>query len=231
MPAYATRADVFLELDPGGFVARARPIEDLPSAVDLTTGTVRLDASAFQSTDRIRFSVTSGGSLPEEYAALGLVYVTPIGLGFDLFQVADPDTGLPIAPLTSEGEGWSVIIDPMPRLDALLMRVSGELDQDLAAQSPPLKPDPITGKYPESVVGIVARTAARRAVTSLMFDNAAFRVATDRLFAQEARDDAQRAAWRNGQPILPRATDQNTIADDASRGLSRAPVWCARRSL
>lgn len=224
MPSYCTRANVFAELDPRGFVARPRPIEDLPSDVDTITGTILLVASAFESDDRIRFSAVSGGSLPPELAALGLAYVNPIPLGFDTFQVADPVTGDPIAPLTNAGVGWSVVIDPLIRIDRLIAQVSGEVGQDLTGSKPPLLPDPITNLYHPAVVGIVAREVGRRAVTSLMFDNAAYRVAVDRLFATAERDEAQREMWRNGQPLNPRALDQDTIPNDAARATGGVPV-------
>jgi hypothetical protein len=228
MPApYATRADVFVELDPRGFVARPRPIEGLPGAVDTDTGTILLVASAFETDDRFRFSVVSGGTLPEEF--LPLIYYRPIPLGFDLFKVASPTTGLPIAPLVDAGSGWSITIDPLIRLDRLLLKVSGEVEQDLAAEEVPLLPDPITGKYHERVVGVVAREVGRRAVTSLMFDNAAYRVATDRLFATADADAAQREAWRNGQPLKPRPA-LTAVDQDAMRATGRAAIGFFKRS-
>lgn len=224
MVAYCTRANVFAELDPRGFVARPRPIEDTSTDVDITTGTILLVASAFETDDRIRFSTVLGGSLPPELAALGLQYVNPIPLGFDTFKVANPSTGLPIAPFTSAGTGWAVTIDPLIRLDRLIAQVSGEIGQDLTGDKPPLLPDPVTGLYHPTVVGLTAREVGRRAVNSLMFDNAAYRVATDRLFATADRDAELRETLRKGWPLNPRALDQDTIPNDAARAYGGTPV-------
>ncbi len=68
--------------------------------------------------------------------------------------------------------------------------------------------DPVTGSYPHVVIGIVARMAARSAVTSLQIENAAYRVATDRLFAMQAADDQMLTDWKAGKPIQPLAIDQ-----------------------
>ena len=49
-----------------------------------------------------------------------------ISLRFDLFQIAHLTTGLPIAPFVTAGTGWSIYVDPEPRVLRLIAKVSAE---------------------------------------------------------------------------------------------------------
>lgn len=215
MGAYATRDDVYLlGLSAQAFVVRARPIAKVALDVDAATGTIRLEAHGFSSLDALLFSSTSGGALPEELSAF--VYYTPIVLGSDLFQVADPTTGAPIV-FTEQGQGWSVGYDPARRLDRHLEDEASVIDEHLSAEAPPIQRDPITGKFPQVLVGLNARMAARSAVTSLQIENPAYRVARDRLDAQEAQDLAMLQSWLAGKPINVRPIDQTTVPEMGAR--------------
>jgi hypothetical protein len=217
---YATLDDVFnLGLSAQAFVVRARPFD----AVDITTGTIRLTAHGFSAADSLLFVAVSGGALPPELS--GFTYYTPKPLGADLFQVLSPSNGIVIAPFSSAGSGWSIGIDLSRRLQAHLEETAATIDEHLTAHDPPILPDPNTGKLPQILVGLNARMAARQMVTSLQFDNAAFRVATDRLFAREAADQIILNDWKNGKPLQPRPTDQDNILDNSAHAsTSRASV-------
>ena len=108
------------------------------------------------------------------------------------------------------------------------MTVSADIDQDLTAHAAPIEPDPDSGLYPEKLVGIVARVAARRAIAGLMFENAASKVASERLAAEEKRDDEQRAAWRLGQPLYPTPRDQTPDQADNAMRAGNGSLYPAR---
>ncbi len=229
--AYATLAETYLALSERAFVVAASPIQ----STNIDTGTIRLVAHGCYPTDRILFSATSGGALPPELDAF--TYYAPIRLGPDLFQVADPLTGLPMA-FSSEPRGWAVKVDHERRLQYHLDESAGRIDQCLTAHSAPIKVDVITGLYPWVIRGVNARMAARAAVTSLNFENPEFRVALDRLFAQAATDGdtdppAQPGSllgdYKAGVAILPTPVDQNNIADMGPRATNRCTPG-ARRS-
>ncbi len=216
---YATRDDVFLlALSAQAFVTLARPVPTID--VDIATGTIRLKAHGFAASDLIALEVKSGGALPSGGSGTPSAYQTyaPIPVSGDLFRI----TGF--TSWTSAGAGWSVSVDFGRRLDAHLAETAAQIDENLTADEPPLKPDPITGKYPLQVVGMNARMAARAAVLSLQIENAAFRVATDRLFAKEVEDVKQLEIWRLGKPINPRPTDQTDQADNGAVASSFAAV-------
>lgn len=209
--AYATLDDVYvLGLSAQAFLTRARPYD----AVDRTTATIRLKGHGFSTADVITFEVTSGGSLWTAGSAFVPYY--PIPVSSDLFQVATTPNGTPFASWVSAGSGWAIGVDPARRVQAHLEETAAQIDEDLTADSPPIKVDPITLKYPQQLIGLNARMAARAAALSLQIENAAYRVAVDRLFAKEAADNAQRAIWRAGKPLNPRPTDQTDIPDNAT---------------
>ena len=149
----------------------------------------------------------------------GQVATSGYGFSFDTYQItAAVSAGLPFT-FADGGTGWSVSIDPERRLTAHLVAAASEIDENLTAEDPPILPD-ATGAYPPTLVGLNARIAARSAVNSLMFDNAEFRVAVDRLFEKEKQDVEQLAIWRQGKPMNPRPVDQTAVAENSARGAS-----------
>ena len=218
--AYATRRDVYLlGLSAQAFVARSRPFD----SVDATTATIRLRAHGLDSSDVITFEASSGGALPTGISGFTPYY--PVLVSSDLIRVSLTSGGSAVASWASAGSGWAVAIDFGPRLDAHLADANATIDEHLTAHEPPILADPATGHYPPVLVGMCARMAARAAVTSLQIENAAYRVAVDRLFAREAQDLEILAAWKAGKPIQPRPTDETEAADNAARaGNSRSVV-------
>jgi hypothetical protein len=219
MPGYCTKTDVYaLGLSAQAFVSRARPFD----AVDGATATVRLVAHGLDSSDVITFVVTSGGSLPTGVSAF--TPYTPIVVSSDLFRVK-PVGGSLIASFALTGSGWAVAVDPGRRLDAHIVAAAAEIDENLTAEEPPILVDPVTGLFPQTLVAINARMAARAAVTSLQIENAAYRVAVDRLMAKEASDRKMLDTWLAGRPLNPRPTDQTSVADNGAMAAAyREPV-------
>jgi len=212
--SYATRRDVYLlGLAAQAFVARSRPFD----AVDSASATVRLRAHGLATDDVVTFEVASGGTLPTGISAFTVYYAVPVSS--DLFRLSLTAGGSPIASWASAGSGWAIAIDYGPRLDAHLADASATIDEHLTAHEPP-----IAAPYPPVLVGLTARMAARAAVTSLQIDNAAYRVAVDRLFAREAQDLEILAAWKAGKPIQPRPVDESNEPDNAARAASSRPV-------
>ncbi len=206
---YATRADVYrLGLSAQAFVVRARPV--LPASnttgVDTTTATIRLEAHGMQTGDAFTFQGTTGGALPTAISQFVKYYASVVT--DDLFRVSLTNGGTPIASWASAGTGWGVSVDQGSRLDAHILDASAAVDECLTAQAPPLLVDPITHSYPHVVIGIVARMAARSAVTSLQIEQAQYRVAADVLRDGKADDDKTLADWKAGKPIQPLALDQ-----------------------
>ena len=66
---------------------------------------------------------------------------------------------------------------------------SADCDQCLIAHRTPIEPDPVTHLYPQKLVDIVARGAARRAIAGAMFENVATKIPQERL-------DATARSWR-----------------------------------
>jgi hypothetical protein len=202
---YCSRDEVFnLGLSAQAFVIRPRPFD----AIDITTGTIRLKGHGFSALDAIAFEVTSGGSLPTGLTAF--TTYNPVITSFDLFKVSGFNS------YVSGGSGWGIAIDPGRRIDMHALEVSAEIDEHLTDDDPPLKVDPITGKYPQVVVGLAARMTARAAVLSLQIENAQYRVAVDRLFERQAKDLLMLDEWRKGKPINPRPVDQTESLDNAA---------------
>jgi hypothetical protein len=218
--AYVSLDEAYLlSLSERAFVVAASPIQ----AAELATGTIRLAAHGMHATDRILFSVTTGGTLTPELSTF--TYYTPIRVGPDLFRVAHPTTGLPIIFTVASG-GWAVAVDTARRFALHIEDAASRIDQCLPAHSTPIKVDPATGLYPFILRGLNARMGARSAVTSLQIDNPAFRVPMDRLFAMAATDGdtdppAQPGSilgdWKTGVPIMPTPTDQTTTPDMGAR--------------
>lgn len=227
--SYVTPRDVYdLGLSAQAFVVRPRALSSRAGdTFEPSTGTFSLIGHGLASDDLVRLVlIASGGSLPGG-ASASTVY-SPLTLDFWRFRLALSEGG-PAVTFTTAGSSvadgstsWGIQVDPERRLMRIALSCSADLDQDLTAHATPIEVDPTTGKYPEKLVGICARMAARRALTGQQFENPAFKVAAERVFAEEKRDDEQRAAWRLGQPLYPTPRDQTDgQADNGGQGLNR----------
>lgn len=219
--AYAEVGDIYdLGLTAQAFVVLPRPFDPRKGdSLDFATGTFSLSGHGLVADDLAWLVlIASGGSIPTG----GSTTVTyhPLPLNYRQFRlsltvggsaVTFADAGTPTGGTTA----WGIQTDPERRLARRILQASAEIDQDLTAHETPLQRDITTGKYPEKVIGIVARMVAREATAGLIFENPAYKVAKERVFAQEARDDKQREDWRNGQPIYPNPRDQNDVPDNA----------------
>lgn len=228
---YCTRDDVYLlGLSAQAFALAPRPVGSPPSSLaadfNPSSGIVRLVGNGFSPADLVYLLAVTGGSLPG--GAEALTYYAPLPLGGDLFQLL-ATTGTPPTPtgqpltFSSPGAGWSIVLDSARRLDAHIVEEAAAIDECLTANAPPIKPDPVLG-YPQVLVGMNARMAARAAVTSLQIENPAYRKAVDRLFAREKQDMVTLAEWKMGKPINPRPTDQDSIPDNAVRAFAGPDV-------
>lgn len=216
--SYSSRDDVFLlGLSAQAFVVRPRPFD----GADAASATIRLKAHGLSLADVITFEVTSGGALPTGISAFAPYY--PIPVSNDLFRVALTPGGSPIASWVTAGSGWGIVVDPGRRIDAHREETAAEIDECLTAHEPPIQPDS-QGKYPQVLVGMNARMTARAAVNSLQIENAAYRVAVDRLIAREESDQKTLDAWKSGKPIQPRPADENTFPDNAARASSATSI-------
>jgi hypothetical protein len=205
--AYCTLDNVFLlGLSAGAFVTRPRPFD----AIDAASGTIRMKAHGLSALDLVTFEVTSGGALPTAVSAF--TPYAPVIVSFDLIKI----TGF--ASYVSGGSGWGLAIDPTRRLQAHILEVSAEIDEHLTADAVPL-----VEPFPQVVIGLAARMAARAAVNSLQIENAQYRVAVDRLIAREAMDREMLAAWKSGKPINPRPVDQTDVADNSAVAVAPRP--------
>lgn len=213
--AYCTEDDVFKALAAQAFVVRPRPVQ--PADVDGASGTIRLEAHGLTADDVVTFKGTSGGSLPTGVTAFAPYYPTVVS--FDLFKVAATLGGSALT-FVAVGSGWGIVVDPRRRIRWHAVDTAAEINQNLTAHDPPIQVDPTTGKYPPILIGLNARMAARAAVTSLQVDNAAYRVAIDRLFAREEMDRTILDELRKGWPLNPRPTDQTEVADNSARAAS-----------
>lgn len=220
--SYATLDETYnLALSARAFVVAPSPI----LMVEIDTGKIRLAAHGYGAADLLLFSCTSGGALPPELDAF--TYYSPIIVGGDVFQVADPTTGDPII-FSAEPRGWSVAVDPARRLTMHLRDAFGQINNALTAHATPIAVDPTTGLYPPILVGTNARMGARSAVTSLQIENPAFRVPLDRLKASEEQDNANLAAWTMGKSILPTPVDQDVLPNMAGRATNAFTPGAAR---
>lgn len=228
MTAYATPQDVYdLGLTAQAFVVRPRPLDPRAGdSLDIETGTFRMIGHGLTADDVVELVLVAGGAVP----AGGAINTTyhPLIVDFFRFRLSLTPNGAAVTFADTgthgpSGSAWAIQVDPERRLARSCDVVSRDIDQDLVAHATPIEPDPVTGRYPDKLVGIVARTAARRGVAGLTFDNPAFKAATERLQAEETRDEEQRGRWRAGAPLLPRPLDQTpTLADASARGAARA---------
>lgn len=217
--AFCTPDDVFtLALAAPAFVTRARPVQ--PADVDGPTGRIRLRAHGLSDDDVVTFEVTPGGSLPTGVSAFQPY--APTVLSFDLFHV-----GLTFA---SVGSGWGVVTDPLRRIVRIADEVSSQIAQHLTAHGVPIPGAP--SGYPPVLVGLAARMTARAAIASLQVENPAYRVAVDRLLAQEEFDRLMLENFRKGWPLSPDPTDATDEADNGARTVAVPtiddPDWMGR---
>jgi hypothetical protein len=223
---YATPRHVYdLGLTAQAFVVRPRPLASRAGDfLDYATGTFWMLGHGLDATDIVWLVLVagSGGTLPG--GALATISYSPIVVDGRRFRLSLTEGGSAVTFTnagTSESNGvtaWGILADPERRLMACILAESADVDQCLIAHSTPLLVDPDTGLYPQKVVDIVARGAARRAIAGALFDNAASKIPTERLDATKADDDAQKERWRSGVPLYPQPLDQtDTIADNAAR--------------
>lgn len=214
--AYCTRDDVFLlGLTAQAFVTRPRPVT--AADVEIATGVIRLEAHGLSEQDTITVRVTGGGTLPPELTAFAAY--TPVPVSFDLLRLA-PVNGAPITTYTATGSGWSIAIDPGRRIDEHIDDAATIIDDKLTAHSPPV----ILTPGVESILrGLNARLAALNAVNSLAFENAGYRVPTDRLEAMLAKDWENLKTYLDGRPINPRPEDQTDTPDNGARAAATRP--------
>jgi hypothetical protein len=216
---YATLDDVFLlGLGAQAFASRPRPVA--PTDVSLATGVIRLEAHGLAADDLITLRVTAGGALATALSAFTVYGVEVVS--FDLFRIVA--SGVPITSYVSAGSGWSVVIDPVRRLERLLLDTAAIIDDKLTAHAPPLETDPDTGRYPDVAIGLNARLTAMAGATTLQFENPVSREAIDRLQAQIDLDWENLRTYLAGRPMNPRPIDQNTIADNGARAGAGTPV-------
>lgn len=236
--SYATLQDVY-DL---GFTARAFVV--VPRAWNTDNGrsgdTIATDASGvirmaghgYTAGDLVEFVLVTasavpgtGGTLPSGAPSGVLLSPRPV----DFFRFALYTQAGSLVTYTTAGGGWGLQIDPERRLQRHLDDAASRIDRALVAQAPPIKTDPITGKYPAEVVGPNARIAARSAITTLQFENAADREARDRVEAMREADEKMLEEWAMGKPLWPQATDQDGVADYAIRARGSRPVgWLSR---
>lgn len=215
--AYATRDDVFnLALSAKAFVVRAQPFD----GIDVATGIIRLKAHGLSGLDFVTLEVTKGGALPTPatpFDALSAFTKYAVqSVEFDFFRLIDIGSGNPITSYDAGGSGWAVAVDLLRRLDRHREASAARIDESLTAHVPPL-----AVPYPIQVVEINARMAARRMLTTLQFDNAAFRVSADELRATAEQDEQQLRIWMSGKPVHPRPIDTTPeVADNAARASS-----------
>lgn len=202
--AYCTPDEVFaLGLPAAAFVTRARPVQ--PSDVNGANGRIRIKGHGLSNSDVVTIEVTAGGALPTGVSAF--TPYTPAVVSFDLFTLVG------FSSFASVGSGWGVAVDPLRRITLLAEDVAAQIDEVLTAHGVPL-----VAPYPPVVVGVAARMTARAAVNSLQVENAAYRVAIDRLFAQEEFDRLMLANWLKGKPVQPAPTDATAgTADNGAR--------------
>lgn len=221
MVAYAEPQDVYdLSLAAQAFVVRPRAIDPRAGdSFDHASGLFRLIGHGLTADDAVEFVLVGSGTLPGG-ASLGVV-VYPLPVDFFRFKLSATSGGSALT-FSSAGSGaWALQVDPERRLRRVLASVSADIDQDLVAHATPI--ERVGGRFPDKLVGIVARCAARQLLPGASFDNAQFKTTAERLFAAEERDDEQRERWRKGQPLLPAPADQTpTRADASPRALGRA---------
>ena len=232
--AYAALSDLYaLGLAASAFRTVPRPLfadPTNPTPVNGPKGTIILPAHGWSTNDLVRPVAPTGGALPGELSAFQYYAVLPIG--FDMLQLAAAAGGTPITFLISGvGNGWGLVVDPENRLQQHLNETAAEIDECLTAEDPPITPYP-NGTYPQVLVGMNARMAARLAISSLSSDNPAVRAAKDRLDAKEKQDLETLHDWKMGRPINVRPPDQSSVNENgAVAGRTSYPAGWTRMVL
>ncbi len=230
MASYCENRDVYTYgLGPDALAAsRLRAVE----AVDASAGVLRINGAGLFDGDPLTFVVQGSPILNEEQPALPLglsesiaYEAVPVNGSSSLFRVrpvggativAFGDAGVPV---------FSIAQDPRTVLDALRADESSQVDDALTANTPPIDPDPITGLYPQLLVGVVARRVAIRAALRFGLSNPGYQASLDRLLAGQALDNARLDMWIKGRPINVRPPDQSATPANAARaGNDATPV-------
>ena len=228
--AYCTLRDVFtFGLGPDALAApRLRPIE----AVFADAGVLRLTGGGFFDGDPLTFVVQgspiegeTAPQLPSGLSDAVEYQAVPVGDSLDLFQVRI-GSGAPIASFGDQGTGvFSVSQSPRLVIEAMCLDESSQVDDALTANAPPILRDADTGKYPQVVVGVVARRVAIRAALRFGLSNPGFQASLDRLIDGEALDNRRLDDWIKGRPINIRPADQTAELENAAlAGRSAAPT-------
>lgn len=226
--AFSTIAQMYARALPAAaFAARPRIVE----GVNIATGVLRLTGHGLSFDSLLQFSLegqaafgATANALPGGLAINANYQAVPLS-GSNLFKVR-PEGGAVISSFTSEPVGpFAIVVDPEPTLTALLDDATARIEEKLTANSVPILPDPITGAYPEILVGICARMAARQAVIALGLQNPQYSAQQKMLLDGAAGDDLMLATWLAGRPINVRPLDQTTELENAAiAGRSAAPV-------
>ncbi len=238
--SYATPRDVFdLGLLARSFVVVPRPLDARAGdSLDPTTGIFWQSGHGLSADDLVWIVLIARGgtnAIPAGVTEQTPFY--PLPLDFRRFQLALSPGGA-AKTYTDAGtvqangsSAWGIYVDPLRRLEALIKAESADCDQCLIAHRTPIERDPVTHLYPQKLVDIVARGAARRAIAGSMFDNAATKIPQERLDATAEQDKATKAAWASGVPLYPTPVDQTTSADNGGQATSRlvgARASCSR---
>lgn len=232
--AYATLRDVYdLGLSARSFVVVPRPLDPRAGdSLDPATGTFWLLGHGLATDDVVWFVlIASGGVGALPGGASAIVPYAPLPIDARRFQLSTTFGGSPVtftnvgSSATNSATSWGILVDPERRLQRIILDEAADIDQCLTAHSTPLVVDPVTGKFPQKAVGMNARYAARRAIAGNLFENAATKIPTERLDAAKKDDDAQKEAWRLGQPIYPTPKDQTDgVPDNGARAMGRGSV-------
>lgn len=228
--AYCTTRDVFdLGLSARAFVAVPRPLEARAGdSLDFTTGTFWQSGHGLDASDLVWLVlIARGGTNALPGGASEATPLYPLPLDFRRFQLSTSPGGSALT-FTDAGtvqasgvSAWGILIDPLRRLEALILAESADVDQCLIAHRTPIERDPTTHLYPQKLVDIVARGAARRAIAGAMFENLATKIPQERLDATAEQDRETKARWLAGQPIYPAPVDQTSAADNGGQAASR----------
>lgn len=235
--AYCTLRDVFtFGLGPDALAApRLRPIE----AVFADAGVLRLTGGGFFDGDPLTFVVQGSPiegeappQLPDGLSDAVEYQAVPVDDSLDLFQVR-VGSGAPIASFGDQGEGvFSVSQSPRLVIVAMCLDESAQINNSMTGNDPPIAVDPQTGKYPQILVGIVARRVAIRAALRFGLSNPGFQASLDRLIDGQASDNQALSEWRAGRQILPTPASQAGRPMDGGRSSpARAAVPWIRRAL
>ena len=93
-------------------------------------------------------------------------------------------------------------------LVAMCLDESAQINNSMTGNDPPIGVDPATGRYPQILVGVVARRVAIRAALRFGLSNAGFQASLDRLIAGQADDNRTIAEWRAALMVAERARNE-----------------------